>query len=145
MINRYELLEKKAQEILKEVSGWAKEELCLTPEEHLTVVLKIEKEVLSVKAPRESVLDIPLLDFFSPQRCLDILGDKTLFTRVRDRLTDRSRFWESINHDQNISLKTVGELVIFGRRRLLDTEYIGRGVVKKIDRMLATVDLKLDE
>lgn len=147
MRNRSEILRKKAQEILGDVSKWAEGELLLESEEYISVALEIKKKVLIVKAPQENrdVLNMPLLDFFTPQRCVDIVADKSLYTRIKNRLTEKSIFWESSYHDKSINLKTVGDLIIFGQSRLFEIQYFGEATVGKINLMLATEGLRLDE
>ncbi len=146
MESRREILEQKAKEISEKLARWVGEKLHLEPEECFTITLKIEKTVLAVKVPREdgNILDTPLMDFFTYQRCLDIVSDKSLSTKIRDRLTEETRFRGSLFHD-DLHLKTVRDLVTFGRHRLLEIRYIGKGTINKIERMLATEGLRLDE
>ena len=138
-MNREELLEKKLDEVRKNLETWVVENGILTSNESINVKIEISRVTVEMKefkisAIGTSELDASLQDFFSVEKLRKEGVEKKLARRIHNGIEN---IVSGAFLDRKVpKMNTLRELVLFGKNTLLRVPHLGQKSVRAIASLL---------
>ena len=135
-MNREELLVQKSQEVQEALEQWVQELSLLGPREQVVFSMRIEQTPLVASEEIADVLlDLPLPQFFTMERCKRITGDVSLSNKVYNRL-----------YNTRIErIETVRDLLDTPRSEILKLRNVGDIMLQRVEEVLSTEGLSFPD